>query len=89
MDKFKNVGMDEDTRLIEDKILKYKDIDVLYQKWVWEGVIGNSLIFTKEDIKKFNIHNIIDEMEIIKNKNKITTNKDDKFYFINFDFEVM
>jgi len=51
VDKFKDVGIDEDTRLIEEKILKYKDIDVLYQKWVWEGVIGNSLIFTKEDIK--------------------------------------
>jgi len=34
MDKFKNVGMDEDTRLIEEKILKYKDIDKIKLKQI-------------------------------------------------------
>jgi len=91
MEKFKNVGMDEDTKLKEEKIIKYKDIDVLYQKWVWEAIIGNSLIFVRDDIKNLDINNIVNEMDIIKNKKDITTatSKTGEYLFINFDFEVM
>jgi len=42
---FENVAVDEDTKILVHLDTKFGDIDVRYEKWIWDGVTGESLIF--------------------------------------------
>jgi len=43
-DKFRNVPVEKDTRIIFSQEVKFGTCDVLYQKWSWEGVTAESII---------------------------------------------
>ncbi|MCW3786859.1 hypothetical protein [Plebeiibacterium sediminum] len=91
-DKFKNVLLDEDTKIIKQKECKVGDIDVLYQKWIWDGVLGESIIFAEEDVRDYNeqeIKQLVLDSEFINSKDvKMTFNRGGKgFVFVNFGFE--
>ena len=48
--KFKQVPIDEDTEILYREEKKLGQYDVLYEKWNWDGVIAESIIFANEDI---------------------------------------
>ena len=49
-DKFQNVGIEEDTRVLSQKVVSISGISALYQKWSWEGIRAESLIFEEVDV---------------------------------------
>ncbi|MGR8940620.1 MAG: hypothetical protein ACU83V_06980 [Gammaproteobacteria bacterium] len=49
-DKFANVPADAETRILFQQEARIGEYDVLYQKWVWEGISAESLIFVNDDI---------------------------------------
>jgi hypothetical protein len=48
--KFKNVPVEQDTKIIFEPQAKLGEYDVLYQKWHLDGVTAESIIFADEDI---------------------------------------
>ena len=51
-EKFANVPMDSDTLLLLQAEAQINGIDALYQKWIWDGVAADSLIFANADVAK-------------------------------------
>ena len=50
-EKFADVPIDPDTEILSQSLVTINGVDALYQRWNWEGVIGESLIFVSEEVK--------------------------------------
>ena len=90
-EKFKNVPTDDETTILFESTMKFGDLDILYQKWHWDNIYAQSIVFVEEDIKTMTddeLKEYVKESDIIKDKNKITMSRDkDGFTFINFNFQ--
>lgn len=49
-DKFKSVPVEKDTKVLSRKIIKLGDLDAQLEKWSWEGIKAQSVIFSEADI---------------------------------------
>jgi len=47
--KFKNVPVEWDTKILFQQEIKLEDKDVIYQIWDWDGIKANSIIFISKD----------------------------------------
>lgn len=50
MSKFENVPVEEDTKIIFEQEATLGEYEVLYQKWFWDGISAESIIFANEDV---------------------------------------
>jgi|TARA_B110000495_G_scaffold152298_1_gene135308 hypothetical protein len=73
MSKFNNIPEEKDTEIIFRVEAKLGDFDILYEKWKWDGILAESIIFDEEDVSE------MDDDEII-NKVKDSPLFDDKIY---------
>ena len=48
--KFDSVPVEEDTRILRNKETYLGGYDVLHQKWKWEAITAESIIFLDEDV---------------------------------------
>ena len=82
----------EDTKIIFEQVAKFGEYDVLYQKWFWDGVTAESIIFANEDIEGIEEQDIIKDVEssflVNKNSEATFTRSDSGYTFINFNFEI-
>jgi len=89
--KFDNVPKDDDTKILFESVIKFDKNDVLYQKWYFDGIYAQSIIFESsdiafmddEDLKKY-----VASSDIVQNKSQFTISRKDRYTFVNFDFEV-
>ena len=91
-DKFKNVPVDDDTRILSQEIKRLDKFEALYQLWSWDGYKGESIIFSDDDVKNLSeaeIKEIIRKSSLLKDKeSKMTFSQSGSGYtFINFNFE--
>jgi len=90
MTKFKNIPNDSDTFIKYQSEVILDGLDALHQKWRWDSIIGESLIFINEDIAEISLSEL--EMKIRidypqANNSSITTTKSGIYFFINFNFQ--
>jgi len=88
--KFKNVPVEWDTKILFQQEIKLEDKDVIYQIWDWDGIKANSIIFISKDIDHQTdeeLKNIIKKMPLYKANSEITLKRDESFTFVNFNFE--
>ncbi|MEA3418888.1 MAG: hypothetical protein U9Q90_05760 [Campylobacterota bacterium] len=82
-EKFRGIPVDVDTRIRARYEIKIGSYDAVHEKWVWDGIYGESYIFFNEDIKD------LSEADVLKLSNKEGTYKKiDRYTFVNFNFEV-
>ncbi|WP_025209089.1 hypothetical protein [Hippea sp. KM1] len=90
--KFKDVPIDEDTTILFQQEARLGNYDVLYQKWLWDGIVAESIIFAKEDVKDLEdeeIEKLVKSSPIVKEGSKITLKHSDSGYvFVNFNFDI-
>ena len=92
-EKFANVPMDSDTLLLLQADAQINGIDALYQKWIWDGVAADSLIFANADVANIDetaLKTLVAESAFAINKDiEQMTYKVSKsgFTFVNFNFE--
>ena len=92
MSKFNNISEQKDTKIIFRAETRFGDFDVVYEKWEWDGILAESIIFDEDDVSE------MDDDEII-NQVKDSPLFDDKIYkgdptirrisgfvFVNFNF---
>ena len=84
--KFRGITVDVDTRIRARYEIKIGSYDAVHEKWVWDGVYGESYIFFNEDIKKLSEEELVKLVN--KQKESFTYKKLDKYTFVNFNFEV-
>ena len=89
--KFKNVPVEEDTRILFRKEAKFGKFDVLYEMWSWEGISAESIIFVSDDIADLTDEELeqeIRESPLVQKKSAVTIKRlDEGFTFVNFNFE--
>ena len=86
-DKFNSVPIEDDTKIIFSMPAKFGAYDVLYQKWGWSGVTGESLIFSNKDLNGVSVDKLLDEIRtsplINDRSSEITTSVKKDFTFFN------
>lgn len=89
-EKFKDIPVESDTQIILSTKAKIADYDVVYQKWHWDGIYAESVIFFNEDIAELNEDQIKHEVALctalVKENSQLTYKKGDKYTFVNFNF---
>ena len=90
--KFDKVPVEEDTRILFKKKIKLGEHDVLYQKWFWDGIAAESIIFANDDITglgKGVITRMVKSSSLLNKDSEMTFIKSDSgFTFVNFNFEI-
>ncbi len=89
--KFKNVPVEKETTIIFELAAKLDDYDILHQKWSFDGIYAQSIIFVSSDIEHLSdeeLKTFVVKSEIISNKTSITLSRKKDFTFVNFDFRI-
>jgi len=86
--KFERVPVEEDTKILFQQVSKLGEYDVLYQKWCWDGIIAESIIFANEDVVGITDDAVEAEVRmspLVKMDSKITLKRSKSgFTFVNF-----
>ena len=89
-EKFKDLPVEEDTQIITSVEAKIEDYDVVYQKWHWDGITAESVIFFNDDVADLTEEQIKHEVDLctalVKENSQLTFKKGDKYTFVNFNF---
>ena len=91
IEKFKNIPVDDDTRILATTVERIEGYDVAYQKWSWDGTYGESIIFFNEEVKslsKEDILELVQKANFIVLGSGITYKQGDIYTFLNFNFKV-
>ena len=91
MSKFQDVPVEDDTKIKLNLETTFGDYDVLYQKWYWDGIYADSLIFIANDVEGLDddaLKAYVSESELVTDKDAgMTIKRDSKGYtFVNFNF---
>lgn len=95
IEKFLNIPLDDDTKILFESPMKMGEIDCVLQIWRFDNIQGSSLIFQTSDLdftSDEELKNWVRESEIIQNKEKIRLSKEPNehpFTFVNFDFKTL
>lgn len=88
---FAHVPVEPDTRILLQQEAMFDDWPVLYQRWVWDGIYAESLIFLDADVAHLDdaaLERFVRESPLIRDDSKITLKRGSNGYtFVNFNFE--
>jgi len=90
MNKFDFVPLDEGTVITLSIEKKFNDFDVLFQKWTYEGVQAESLIFANADRDHLTddlLFNMVRD-DPINTGGDPTIKRTDNYTFVNFNFVI-
>ena len=89
-DKFKDIPVEEDTQIIVSVPAKIEAYDVMYQKWHWDGIYAESVIFFNDDVAVLTEEQIKSEVAqctaLVKPDSQLTFKRLEKYTFVNFNF---
>lgn len=90
MSKFDNVPIEEDTAILFSTEATLDDFDVLYQKWYWDGIEAESIIFVADDINNMNdnaLKSFVSESPLVEDPSMTIARDRKGFTFVNFNFK--
>jgi hypothetical protein len=85
---FSDVSVEEDTRIINMTNVKIEGIEARYESWVWDGILGESLIFHNEAVEHLSdqeLELLIEKIIVIEDPRR-NVKRMDKYTFVNFNF---
>ena len=89
-DKFKNIPVEKDTKIIMSSSMKWGELEIVYQKWSWEGITAESIIFLSEDVREMDDEALEDDVRdgpLVREDSKVTISRGDEYTFVNFNFK--
>lgn len=92
-DKFANIPLDNDTKIISSLQVKFGELDCVYQTWSYDSIIGSSVIFASEDVQAYSekeLKDMLKETTLLEKKDSVITvskRKESPFVFVNFNFK--
>ena len=81
-EKFKEIPVEADTKILSRKETKLGPYDAVLEEWFWDGIKAKSYIFANEDIEGVSE----EELKKLVNSEPTTYKKKEKYTFVNFDF---
>ncbi len=88
--KFKDIPLDPETKILSREEGRFLNFDCVFEKWVSDGIYGDSLIFFKADFAGIGSDEIIKKLSNSKDieiNDKCTISEKGDFLFINYKFE--
>ena len=92
MSKFDDVPEDEDTKIMISEKMQFGDFDVLYQKWFWDGIEAESLIFVSSDVEDKGDNELeafVRESDLIRDSEITIKRGGSGFTLVNFNFVIL
>lgn len=87
---FDAVPQDKGTKIVLERKIIVESLEALHQVWVWDGIIGESLIFRKTDVDGFDENRLKEILEMTglhTRQEAVTFNASgEDFRFVNFNF---
>jgi len=88
---FNDVPIDEGTQILGQKVLEHDGIAVLHQKWCWDGITAESIIFKARDVVDYDDKELEQRVNTfcqVESDSSITiSKKNSDFIFVNFNFQ--
>ncbi|MDH4444248.1 MAG: hypothetical protein QE267_03875 [Akkermansiaceae bacterium] len=87
--KFDDVTVESDTWVKVNLEAKLDEYDVLYQQWVWDGILGESFIFVTSDVAAMgddDLKAFARTSPMVKPESSMTLGRGDAYTFVNFNF---
>lgn len=89
--KFADVPQDADTRIKSQRQISISGVDALHQRWVWDGIAGQSLVFAADDVSAATDEQIVQmarDADLIVQDDDFTIQRSGQdFVFLNFGFD--
>ena len=89
--KFSSIPVEKDTQILVQQEAKFGSYDVLYQKWYWDGITAESLIFLTDDVSDLcdsSLEKEVKSSPLVKPDSSVTIKRAESGYtFVNFNFE--
>ena len=91
-EKFKNIPLEEDTRVLSRKQITFGPYDAIHEKWKWlfEGVSAESIILLEADVAALTDEELTQQLKassLLAPNSQITIARGkDNFTFLNFNF---
>lgn len=89
--EFHGIPVEPDTRITSQAIVTAGDIEALHQKWTWEGIRAESLIFLAAEVGDLDdpqLETLVEQSGLAKSDSQFTVKRDSNgFTFVNFNFE--
>jgi len=85
---FKDVPVESDTTVTAQREIMVGKYQALYQKWLWDGIVAESIIFIDQDAQVFTDQELFTMVkEYAKPGSKYTIQRScSGFTFVNFNF---
>jgi hypothetical protein len=83
--KFRHISIDPDTRIKVREERTVISLDAVYEKWVWEGIIGQSYIFVNEDVEHLSDAELLEKLGL--SEKEAALKRGERYTFVNFGFE--
>lgn len=88
--KFNTVPVDDDTKIFAQVETDLGEYEILYQKWGWDGVVAESIIFLDDEVSNLSeteLENLVRESPLVNVNSKLTISRcRSGFTFVNFNF---
>lgn len=87
-----NVPLDDDTTLLFEQRASFGELETVYQKWKWDGIVAESLVFRSEDVLTSGIEALLDDINsstLVNDGSEITSKNSNGYFFVNFNFSVL
>ncbi|PIE46563.1 MAG: hypothetical protein CSA42_07845 [Gammaproteobacteria bacterium] len=92
MNKFQNIPVDKDTKILHSQEVTLGEYQVLYEKWCWDGITAESIIFLAKDVFYLNDADIkkeVRKLAIVNADSDVTLKRSESGYvFVNFNFAI-
>ncbi len=88
-EKFNNIPVEVDTKILMSSPMRWGELDIVYQKWNWEGITAESIIFLTKDVSSLDdvaLEADVRDGPLVKIDSQITIKRADKYTFVNFNF---
>ncbi len=89
MRSFDDVPAVDDTLIQSRKTIRLEHIDARFEKWLWEGIYGESLIFSSEDVADLSdsaLRAFVGNSSLAKHTKSMTLKRQEKYTYVNFNF---
>jgi len=90
-EKFKDLPVEADTQIMVSTEAKIGAYEVVYQKWRWDGINAESIIFLNDDVAALSEAQIKDEVAqcraLVNEDSQFTFKKGERYTFVNFNFK--
>ncbi len=88
-DKFKDLTTDEGTKILFRSPMKWGGLDIIYEKWRWDGITAESIVFLTDDVNAMSDNTLeldVRDGPLVQADSQVTIKRGDKFTFVNFNF---